>query len=86
MDNKKIVIIASSIVFVVVISLLIFFLVRNSVSKKEEDMVYIITLIDDKGESRLSGKKGDKVNLPTLEKENFKFVGWIDNKNNIYNG
>lgn len=86
MNNKKIVIIASSIVFIVVISLLIFFLVRNNISKNEEDKVFIVTLIDDKYENRLSGKKGDKVNLPILEKENFKFLGWIDNKNNIYNG
>lgn len=86
MDNKKIVIIVSSIVFIVVISLLIFFLVRNNISKNEENKVFIVTLIDDKYENRLSGKKGDKVNLPILEKENFKFVGWIDSKNNIYNG
>ncbi len=86
MDNKKIVIIASSLVFIVVISLLIFFLVRNNISKNEEDKVYVITLINNNDEDRLSGKKGDKVNLPILEKENFKFVGWIDSKNNIYNG
>ena len=86
MDNKKLVFIISGVVFAIIFTTLIVILIKNNIkSNNNEEEIYTITLINDEEQNQIKGKKDEVIKLPSYTKKGFKFIGFIDSNDKIYN-